>query len=131
MKLHQLVSSLTENEKCYGAPGHAPQLVDLTLHEIVKSGKITNPYQTLVVARVAEFFKNGLKSADLQFENPVLPGSEATSSATRSYIEMLDPIDQVELAEYLLWCLEAGECLLHNQQMNVADWIRYVIKKQD
>lgn len=131
MKLHQLVTTISENEQCFGAPGHSPQLVDLTLQEIVKNGKITNPYQTLVMARVAEFFKNGLKSADHHFENPVLPGSEATSSAARTFIETLDPIDQVELAEYLLWCLSAGECLLHNQKLDTIDWMRFIIQKQD
>jgi hypothetical protein len=127
MKLHQLV----ENEVCYGAPAHSPQLVDLTLQEIVTAGKVTNPYQLLVLARVAGFFKNGLKSVDLYFENPVNYGDESTSSDVKQALQAMSDEEHVKLASYLLDCITAGECMLHNATMPSVDWMHFVLAKQD
>ena len=129
MKLHQRV--VFESETVYGAPTHATQLVDLTLKEIVDAGKVTNPYQLFVLARVSGFFKNGLKSVDLHLENPVSYGDDSTSSVTKEALLGMSDKDHVALATYLLSCITAGECLLHCKEQNVADWIRFVLRKQD
>jgi hypothetical protein len=126
MKLLQLI----ENETTFGAPAHSTQLVDLTLAEIVKAGKITNAYQAFTLGRMAGFFKNGLKSVDMNLENPVNYGDESTSTATKEAIAKLMPADQVALAQYLLDCIKAGESLLHDKTQNVADWMNFVLQKQ-
>jgi hypothetical protein len=129
MKLHQ--SIVNENEITYGAPKHSTQLVDLTLKEIVDTGKSTNPYQLFILGRVACFFKNGLKSVDLNFENPVNFDDGSTSTETKEAIQMMASEDHVQLARYLLDCIKVGECMLHNKESNVIEWIKFVLKKQD
>jgi len=127
MNLHKLV----ENEVCYGAPAHATQLVDLTLKEIVTAGKVTNPYQLFTLGRLAGFFKNGLKSVDLYMENPVNYGDDSTSSAVKEALTSMSDAEHVKLATYLLDCITAGECLLHDSKMLTADWMKFVLAKQD
>jgi hypothetical protein len=122
---------IIENQTIYGAPASSPQLVDLTLKEIIASGKITNPYQLLVLARLSGFFKNGLKSVDLHFENPVNFEDASTSSATKEALKELSDEEHVQLAQYLLDCILAGECLLHHSNSNVIDWIKFVLRRQD
>jgi len=122
MKLHQEIA-ITE--------GQGPVPVKLTLAEIIKDGKVTNPYQTYVLGWLSEFFKNGLKSIDLELESPITFGSAATSTAVQSALKSLSPEDQVMLAQYLLDCIDAGESALHNREMSLIDWQRYVLQRQD
>ncbi len=129
MKLHQQV--VFESETVYGAPTHATQLVDLTLKEIVQAGKVTNPYQLFVLAKVSGFFKNGLKSVDLQMENPVTYGDDSTSAAVKEALLNMKDGEHVKLAQYLMDCITAGECMLHNKEQNVVDWMKFVLRKQD
>lgn len=103
----------------------------MTLDEVIKAGKVTNSYQTFVLGWLAEFFKNGLKSAALELENPISFGSKATSVELVSALKALTPADSVSLAQYLKDCVAAGECALHNKQSTVADWIKFVLRKQD
>lgn len=129
MNLHKLV--INENDHVPGAPGHSPQLVDLTLQEIVDAGKVTNPYQLLVLARVAGFFKDGLKSVDLQFENPVNYGDESTSTAVKDALTAMSSAEHVRLAQYLLDCITAGESMLHDKSASCVDWLHFVLQKQN
>ncbi len=122
MKLHQEIA-ITE--------GQGPVPVKLTLAEIIKDGKVTNPYQTYVLAWLSEFFKDGLKSIDLELESPITAGSQATSTVVQSALKEMSPEDHVMLAQYLLDCIEQGESALHNRQMSVVDWQRYVLQRQD
>jgi hypothetical protein len=126
--LRQIVHEATW---CLGPPGHSTQQVDLTLQEIVDAGRVTNPYQLFVLGRMAMFFKRGLKSADLQLENPVNFESGETSSELKSELEGLSDAERVSLAQYLLDCIKAGECMLYDQQMKIGEWIRFVLRKQD
>jgi hypothetical protein len=127
MKLLQLI----ENEVTFGAPTHTNMLLDLTLKEVVDAGGVTNNYQILAIARVAGFFKNGLKSADLNLNGPVTYGDESTTEASRAAIEALSGPEQARLAQYLLDCIAAGESMLHHSCNNTAEWIRFVLQKQD
>lgn len=129
MNLHRQV--ISENDITYGAPGHSPQLVDLTLKEIISAGKVTNPYQLFVLGHLATFFKNGLKSVDLDLENPLTFGTNATSTEVKDAFKMLTDAETVQLAQYLLDCIDAGESMLHDAGSSVADWISFVIHKQD
>ena len=122
---------LVENEVAYGVPAHSPQLVDLTLQEIVDAGKVTNPYQLFTLGRIAGFFKNGLRSVDLQLEAPVNYGDDSTTTATKEALQAMSDEEHVKLAQYLLDCIVAGESMLHNQTSTVADWARFVLAKQD
>lgn len=118
-------------DEVYGTAGHAPQLVDMTLQEIITAGKVTNPYQLLVLARVAGFFKNGLKSTSLHFENPVNFEDDSTSTEVKNTLTAMSDKEHVSLAQYLLSCIAAGECMLHNKDSSIAEWMRFVLRKQD
>lgn len=128
MNLHKHV--IFENEFTPGVPGHSTQLVDLTLKEIVAAGKITNPYQLFTLGRIAEFFKAGYKSVDLQLENPTTFNAYGTSSALKAELTAMSDADHVKLAQYLLDCIQAGESMLHDDGMSVIDWIHFVLRKQ-
>lgn len=128
MKLHRSISIMEQ----YGlTEAQGPVSVMLTLDEIIKAGKVTNPYQIYVLGWLSEFFKNGLKSASLELENPVPFESGATSTKVVDELKSLLPDQQVTLAQYLKDCVTAGECALHHRDLDIVDWMRFVIKKQD
>lgn len=128
MKLHQAIineaPTLTQE-------GQGPVPYMMTLDEVIKAGKVTNPYQIFVLGKLSEFFKNGLKSLSLQSEDPVDFESRATHTDMVTALKSMEPVDQVALAEYLKDCIKAGECALHDKKMNVVDWMRFVIQRQD
>jgi hypothetical protein len=121
MKLHREIE-ITE--------GQGPVPVIMTLDEIIKDGKVTNPYQIFVLGWLSEFFKNGLKSAKLQLENPIDFESRATHTDVVQGLKTLSPENQVQLAQYLKDCIAAGESALHDQQSTTVDWMRFVLRKQ-
>lgn len=127
----ELLKQIALEQRCGGTPKHSPQLVDLTLQEIVDAGKITNPYQLFVLGRMAMFFKNGLKSADLHLEMPVNFESGETSVELKNGLLSMADADHAALAQYLLDCIKAGECMLHDPVMTAEQWMRFVIHKQD
>lgn len=111
--------------------GHAPQLVDLTLREVVASGGATNPYQIFVLGLLSSFFKDGLKSAKFELETPIPFNNDATTVARRAQIEALGGPSQAQLAQYLLDCLAAGESAVCAPDMDVVDWMKFVLRRQD
>jgi hypothetical protein len=122
MKLHRVIS-ITE--------GQGPVPVKLTLAEIVRAGKVTNPYQTFVLGWLAEFFKNGMKSADLCLESPITFDSKATTTALVFEIRAMTSEEHVELARYLSDCIDQGECPLYDKDCSITDWMKFVLRKQD
>jgi hypothetical protein len=125
MKLLQAIVNPAINE------GQGPVPVMMTLDEIIRAGKVTNHYQTFVLAWLSEFFKKGLKSASLQLENPIDFESGATSSAVINAIKSLSDAEAVHLATYLKDCIDAGECALKDPESTTVDWMRFVLRKQD
>jgi hypothetical protein len=121
MKLHRAIT--------LEAQGPVP--VGMTLDEVIRAGKVTNPYQLFVLAHMSEFFKNGIKSASLQLETPIDFESQATSSAVMNGLKAMESADHVNLAKYLKDCIKAGECALHDKQLDIVDWIHFVLQKQD
>lgn len=111
--------------------GQGPVPLKLTLSEIIRDGKVTNHYQVFALAWLSEFFKNGLKSASLELENPIGFDSNATKTEVISTLKSLSPENQVQLAEYLLDCIDAGESALKNQESTIAEWIRLVLRVQE
>jgi hypothetical protein len=121
MKLHQEIC-ISEKQ--------GPVPVVLTLDEIINTGKATNHYQIFTLSWVSEFFKSGgLSNGSLVVGNPVSYG-DATSTESINAIKQLTAEDQVSLAKYLKRCVEIGECLLSNCEMNTYDWICYILHAQ-
>jgi len=126
MKLHK---DILENvEPCHVV--HSPQLVDLTLQQIVDAGGIQNPYQLFVLGHITQFFKNGLRSVDLHLENPISFNTDATSVEVKQAMQSLTNEETVQLATYLLDCIKAGECMLHNSSEDIVSWMNFVLMKQ-
>ncbi len=128
MKLHQAISSQDTTRL---AEAQGPVSTALTLDEIISAGKVTNHYQIFVLGWLSEFFKNGLRSASLELENPVPFESGATHTDVVNALKALTPENQVQLAQYLKDCLVAGESALHNKNLSIVDWMRFVLQKQD
>jgi hypothetical protein len=120
MKLHRNIVNEMQGPVSYG----------LTLDEIIRDGKVTNPYQLLTLARLSEFFKSGLKSTSLQSELPTDFGTAATSTEVMDSLKAMSPQDHVELAEFLKACIAAGEAEAHEGNLNVIEWQKYVLSKQ-
>jgi hypothetical protein len=107
-----------------------PVPIKMSLDEIINGGGATNSYHIFVLGKLSEFFKNGLKSASLQLENPIDFESGATSTAVVDGLKGMSGEDQVRLAQYLKDCIDAGESALFDKQSNVVDWIKFVLHAQ-
>lgn len=127
MKLHREIAA---KETSGLAEAQGPVNNTLTLDEIIRDGKVTNPYQIYVLGWLSEFFKNGLKSAALQLENPIDFESRATHTDVVEYLKNMAAETQVQLAQYLKDCIEAGESALHDHPSTIVDWMRFVVHKQ-
>lgn len=126
MKLHRMIA--------FESQGAIP--IGMTLDEIIKAGKVTNPYQSFVLGVLSEFFKNtpsnmgDLKTDTLELETPIDFESRATSTTLVNAINELPPEEAVALAQYLKDCIKAGECLLRDKEMDIVAWIRFVLRGQ-
>ena len=108
-----------------------PVPYELTLGEIIRDGDVTNHYQVVVLAILSRFFKDGHTMLDGLADGTIPLSSDATSVAVIESIKSLSPPDKVKLATYLLACVEAGTSALHSTQLSSADWIRFVLQKQN
>jgi hypothetical protein len=68
---------------------------------------------------------------DLQLEGPISFNTDATSTYVIEALKRMDDADHVALAQYLLDCIEAGECALYDRDSNLVEWIRFVLMRQD
>lgn len=120
MKLHQeiLIQEMT-----------GPVPFELTLGEIITAGDTTNFYQIYTLSLLSQFFQGGHNYFS-HFEDLHLVSSSASSIVAIESIKNLSAQEKVQLASYLLACIEAGNSALHSTQMSSADWIRFVLQRQ-
>lgn len=128
MKLHRQIDLIVATDL---REGQGPVPLKLTLDEIITAGKVTNPYQIFVLGWLSEFFKKGLKSAALQLENPIDFESNATHTDVVNALKALSPSNQVQLAQYLKDCIDAGESALKNHDSTTVEWMKFVLQKQE
>jgi len=102
---------------------------ELTLGEIIRDGDTSNHYQVYVLALLSRFFKDGYRTVNGVLDGLPPLSSDATSVGVIETIKSLSPSDKVNLAQYLLDCVNAGNSALHSTQMSSADWIRFVLQK--
>ncbi len=119
MNLHRVIT----NE------GYGEQLVVLTLDEVINQGKVTNPYQTFVLSWLSEHFRNGVKPAAPGLRNPGSVGG--TSSAVVEEIKALSPEEAVKLASFLKDAMTMAQPMAWGSDLCVADWLKFVLHKQD
>lgn len=106
-----------------------PVPYELSLREIIQAGDITNHYHIYVLALLSQFFQEGQRATAGWMDELTLSNG-ATSVGVIESIKSLSPSEKVNLASYLLSCVEAGESALHSTQMRSADWIKYVLQRQ-
>lgn len=109
--------------------GYGEQLVALTLDEVIKNGKVTNPYQTFVLCWLSEHFRSGEKSLAPGLRPP--GGLGATSTAVVESIKALTPEEAVKLAQFLKDCITVADPKAWGSDLAVADWMKFVLRKQD
>lgn len=109
--------------------GYGEQLVVLTLDEVIKAGKVTNPYQTFVLCWLSEHFRNGVKPAAPGLRNPGSVGG--TSAAVVEEIKALTPDESVKLALFLKDAVTVAQPMAWGSDLCVADWLKFVLAKQD
>jgi len=125
MKLHRMIA--------LEAQGPVP--LGMTLDEIIRAGKVTNNYQSFVLGQLSEFFKNkasngDVKSLDFQLESPIDFESQATTTALVTAVRALAPEKAVALAQYLKDCIQVGESMLRDKDMDPVAWMHYVLQAQ-
>lgn len=105
-----------------------PIEVFMMLNNVIKSGKITDNAQTVLMANLVEMLR--YKTPDkirYRHEHPAQKDVYET-------IKTLEPTYQVNLADWLYNQMsmaeiydQAPEC----RTMNTLDWVKYVLRKQD
>jgi hypothetical protein len=106
-----------------------PVPFELTLGEIISAGDSTNYYHIYVLSLLSQFFKDGYNYSQIGDLSTISSG--ATSTVAIESIKSLTPSEKVDLATYLLSCINAGESMVYNTQMSSADWIRFVLRRQE
>lgn len=119
MNLHRVIT----NE------GYGEQQVILTLDEVIKHGKVTNPYQTFVLGWLSEHFRTGVKPASPGLRNPGSVGG--TSTAVVEEIKSLTPEESVQLAQFLKDCMTQAIPMAWGSDLCIADWMKFVLHRQD
>jgi hypothetical protein len=109
--------------------GYGEQQVVLTLDEIIKAGKVTNPYQTYVLCWLSEHFRGGNKPLAPGLRPPGALG--ATSTAVVESIKSLTPEETVSLAQFLKDCMNISAPMAWGSDLAVADWMKFVLRRQD
>lgn len=104
---------------------------ELTLGEIIKAGDATNHYHIYALAMLSQFFKDGVRSTVGMLDGLPSLASDATSVAVIDSIKALSAEEKVQLATYLLSCVNVGESAFQSQIMSPTEWIRYVLKRQE
>lgn len=113
--------------------GVIPVHVSMTLAQVVKDGKVTNPVQHFVLAGLVEMFKSG---GPYRWPRDINPYEISTSAEVIESIKSLSDQEATSIAAWLLDSLQfpAGfetnpyGCHPHN---TVAEWVRWVTRKQD
>jgi|GEM_PF-2145952 len=106
-----------------------PIEIYMILKEVINAGKLTNTAQTQLIANLVHFFK--YRPAVAIHELREHPPTEETLNAVKN----LNQSELLELVQWLYASLYAGEPFASlskdEEQMEVLDWIKYVLRKQD
>jgi hypothetical protein len=114
--------------------GVIPAHLTMTLEQVITAGKVTNNVQTFIMAGLISLFKDG---GPARWPRDLNAYPMATGSDMIEAVKSIFDSEAVELATWLLEKLhtpatfESNPYACSNPQMNVVEWIRYVLKKQD
>lgn len=120
MKLNEIKPILTE--------GLVPIEIFMMLRNVIKSGKITDNAQTVLMSNLVEMLR--YKTPDKIRYMREHPAPKEIFETIRD----LDPSYQVSLADWLYQQMSSAELYdtpQHCHSMNTLDWVKYVLRKQD
>jgi hypothetical protein len=112
--------------------GVIPWHISLTLDQVIRDGKVTNPVQFFVMGALVEMFQHGDVTRWPRDLN-------AYSMSTNAFlIDSLKQLSEVEQASLALWLAEKLQAPAHfesnpyacNPNMDTLEWVRWVIKRQ-
>lgn len=112
--------------------GVIPTHLSMTLDQIIANGKITNSVQVFTLGGLISMFKDG---GPLRWPRDLNAYSMTTSSDIIDAVKGLSDNEAVELATWL--CSELIKPVEFetnpacSPQVDVCQWIKYVLKKQD
>jgi hypothetical protein len=114
--------------------GVIPVHITMTLEQIVRDHKITNPVQYFVMGALVEMFKNG---GPTRWPRDLNAYSMTTSAELIDTLKGLTEADHVGMAVWLLNELqrpvnfETNPYAVHcNPQMGPLEWMRFVLQRQ-
>lgn len=115
--------------------GVIPVHLTMTLEQIVRDGKVSNPVQTFIMAAMIEMFKNG---GPTRWPRDLNAYEMATSADLIDAVKSLSDAESANMAMWLLSALQVPAGFERNPytsycnpQLNIVDWIRWVLRKQD
>lgn len=112
--------------------GVIPVHLTMTLEQVVKAGKITNPVQTFIIAELSSMFRDG---GPYRWSRDLNPYGAESSSEVIEAVKGLSDTDAVELATWLLEQLHTPATFESNpycsNSMDTVSWVKWVLKRQD
>jgi hypothetical protein len=112
------------------AEGQVDPHVLMSIDNIIKNGKISETFQTIALARMLEYFKNGIFYKEQNFFDPFV----STSKALLDTLRALDPEDAVALAKKMRELLEIKDKDLLNRFVNPEQeaiaYIKFVTSRE-
>lgn len=113
--------------------GVIPVHITMTLEQVVRDGGITNNVQYFIMAALIEMFKNGGPYA---WPRELAPYSMNTNVEVIEQVKSLTPDTAVKVSTWLLGELQRpanfeANPYACNAQMNVVEWVNWVLRKQD
>ena len=131
MKLIEIKEVVAEDYEL--KEGVIPVHITMTLGQILRDGKITNPVQYFVMGAMVEMFKTGNVT---RWPRDLNAYSMTTDAFLIDSLKQLTEPEQVGMAAWLLTELqkpvkfETNPYVCTNPNMNPVDWVRWVLSRQ-
>jgi hypothetical protein len=133
MKLNELKTVVTGEYDL--SEGVIPVHLTMTLERIINDGKVTNNVQHFIMAGLISMFKDG---GPTNWPRDLNAYPMGTGSDILDAVKGLSPTESVEMAKWLLNSLQNPASFESNpyacsgpNPMDTAEWMRWVLKKQD
>lgn len=114
--------------------GVIPVHLTMTLEQVIRDGKVTNPVQYFIMGALVEMFKNG---GVTRWPRDLNAYSMTTSSELIESLKALSEKEHVNMATWLMNQLqgpvnfETNPYAMPNPQMNPVEWMKLVLHHQN
>jgi hypothetical protein len=113
--------------------GVIPVSIMMTLEQVIVAGKVTNPVQTFTIAALVQMFKDG---GPTRWPRDLNAYAMCTNSEIVENVKTLKDGEAVEISTWLIEQLKApvqfetNPYAFVNPQLQVVEWVRWVLSKQ-